>query len=219
MLAGCATNNGELAMRIETPQAIARLEFFEATTEQEVHVAGVPAGGSTQVAKAPQGQWCLVRYVVAIGGFGRVQEPATPICAEVRPQERTELGTLVFDGHGLTRADPPHDTGVPPRATPDDDFTPAGPPDGSLTAPQIKATMVRAKPEVRRCMSEHGLPVGTKIHVVLEIEGETGRVFSSSVRPPFADPSLEACVSAAVGPLQFPTFPRPTLGVSYPFVL
>jgi hypothetical protein len=133
VMVGCATASGELAMRIETQQAIARLEFQERTTEEAVHVTAVPAGTSTQAVKLRAGVWCLVEYVVALGDFGRSWRPASPICAEVADGQRVDFGTLVFDGAGLRHSggsasvstEPPPPDGSPPQgATPDTDYTP-----------------------------------------------------------------------------------------------
>jgi hypothetical protein len=132
VMVGCATTSGELAMRIETQQAIARLEFQERTTEEAVHVAGVPVGASTQVVKLRAGVWCLVEYVVALGDFGSSWRPASPICAEVAQGQRVDFGTLVIDGAGLKHsggsaraATAPSDGSPPPGPTPDTDYTPA----------------------------------------------------------------------------------------------
>jgi hypothetical protein len=171
----------KLALRIEAAGSIARIEFQEGTTEETVHVSGIPAGVSTHAVSVRSGVWCVVEYVIAIGEFGRGHRPGVPICVDVGQGQRVDLGTLVFDGVELTRADAAAGAAAagapPPGATPDDDFTPTeGKTPQTLTTLQIKGVMVRANPEVRRCMSEHGLARGTKIFVVVAVDGATGRV-------------------------------------------
>jgi hypothetical protein len=226
VMVGCAANS-ELAMRVETEQAIARLEFQERTTEEAVHVVGVPIGTSTQVVKLRAGVWCLVEYVVALGDFGRSWRPGSPICAQVGQGQRVDFGTLVLDEAGLRHsggsaraATQPADGSPPPGPTPDTDYTPAA--DGnpqSVSMARIEAAMRRAELEIRRCMSEAGLATGTKINVVVRIEGATGRMTDVGVAPPFGTSELVDCTRAALMQVEFPTFADSKLDFAYPVVL
>jgi hypothetical protein len=214
VLVGCAMPKGELGMTIQTTEPIARIELAEDTLAESLQVAAVPAGRSQHVLKTRPGRWCIVELVIANGAVGWSKRPGTEICAEVREGERGEFGVLSFDGGTMTRVG---EGGAPP----DEQFAAAGDDEQrpTLSTLEIKNALAPRKEEVRRCMSEQGLEIGTKIFVVLEFEGATGRATSVKVSPPFATAELESYVRAAMGGVKAPTFAQPKLGVSYPFVL
>lgn len=151
-------------------------------------------------------------FTVELVAF-RVYDPCdgAMICAD--PPSENEKADRAACGGG----DPSGTDIVGEEKKPEEPKKPAEPqlPE-TLSSYQINKAMQKTRTEVNACFVTYGVP--GKADLTIEI-GNDGKVRKVELRGEFEDTPTGTCIIEAVQETEFPPFKKPSMTISYPFIL